>query len=69
MSKCDLKYQQLLGGIVLQRKQRCIEQACMAKEMGISQPSLSRLESGKSKISLKQFLMYCDKLEIKVTLS
>ncbi|WP_353304220.1 helix-turn-helix domain-containing protein [Sessilibacter corallicola] len=58
MSKKQTTYSAVLGVVLSNaRKQRNIEQGDMAKRMGLSQASYSRLESGKSSFSVDQMYM------------
>ncbi len=58
-------YSAVLGVVLSNRRQELgIEQEEMAAKMGLSQPSYSRLESGKSVFSLDQMFMACDVLNI-----
>jgi DNA-binding XRE family transcriptional regulator len=51
------------------RKIQEVEQSDMAKVLGISQASMSRLETGKSKIRLDQFIILGKYLDISIKLT
>jgi len=66
MSDNQTTYSAVLGVVLTNaRKERSIEQGEMAKRMGLSQASYSRLESGKSSLSVDQLYMAAGALRVK----
>ena len=60
-------YSALLGQIIGSlRQQRGLEQAHLAKALGISQASYSRLEGGKALWSIDQLMVVCQRLGVNV---
>ncbi|GIU35988.1 helix-turn-helix domain-containing protein [Shewanella schlegeliana] len=58
-------YSAVLGSIIASRRKALIkEQAEIAAQLGISQASYSRLESGKSSMSTDQIFLTCNALQI-----
>ncbi|BBN59791.1 helix-turn-helix domain-containing protein [Hydrogenovibrio marinus] len=67
MIKKTVSYSSILGVVVAtKRKELGIEQSVLAEEMGLSQASYSRLESGKSMFSVDQLFECAQALDIPV---
>lgn len=65
MSSDQTTFSAVLGVVLANlRKVKGIEQGEMAKKMGVSQASYSRLESGKSSFSVDQLYLAAQALEI-----
>lgn len=68
MSLQQTTYSALLGQIIGSlRQQKGEEQAVLAKALGVSQASYSRLEGGKANWNIDQFIVACNRLGVEVT--
>lgn len=56
----------LAGFLKQKRKEKGLSSQELAERLGILQPSLSRIESGKFWISTKLLLQFCKELDIKL---
>ena len=65
MNENQSSYSAVLGTIIASiRKEQGLEQADIAESLGVSQASYSRLESGKSALTVNQLFVVADKLGI-----
>lgn len=67
MSDKTLSFSALVGFVIVSiRKEKLLEQAAIAQKMGITQASYSRLENGKSALSVDQ--LYAVSKELGITI-
>lgn len=63
MKRCEEFELKLRRRVVLVRKKRGITQADVAEKLGVDQSAYSRMETGKSDITLKQFIAVCEAVD------
>lgn len=67
MSEKTLSFSALVGFVIVSiRKEKLLEQGAIAQKMGITQASYSRLENGKSTLSVDQLYAVSKVLEITI---
>lgn len=59
----------LIGVLVANRKKQRISQGELAKELGITQPSMSRIESLKHQPTLQQVFVIAKRLNLEISIS
>jgi transcriptional regulator with XRE-family HTH domain len=59
VSRYDARYEHLVGRLKKARVEADVSQAQVAKTLGITQPLVSRIESGQRKIDPIEFALLC----------
>jgi transcriptional regulator with XRE-family HTH domain len=63
--EADQFCQSVRKSLAQQRAMKCLEQSALAREMGLSQPAISRIERGEGDIGLKTIFRYSRALGLK----